>query len=130
MRSWGSQKFLNPVNSGDDGWFKFSIRKKKRSKGVLVDFDYDTYFTMADCSNKINLEFDPESEYTTTIYDNDPADRRKRRRDGLLKSIAARRAKVDTLAKGVLEFQKKLNEALDEFEDELRNMDLTDPETS
>lgn len=52
--SWGKQNFLNPVNSRDDGWFKLGLELEVSDRRIEVN----SKFCIADCSNKIELEFD------------------------------------------------------------------------
>lgn len=119
MRSWGVQKFLNPVSHADDGWFKFSIRKKspRRNAGITAIFGYDTKFIISDCSNKVVLDFDPYFE--DPIYDNDSPESVARKKQQYLSEMKNRLDKVDMLAKGVVDFQSKLQEAYKELETEL-----------
>lgn len=128
MRSWGVQKFLNPSHSNDDGWIKFSIRRR-RNGGLAghVDYPYDTAFIISDCGSKINLDMGPDYKHAVVNVDRS-ANLTKKRRDEALAHIKERRKKVDTLAAAVVEFQKKLNETFDEYEAELLNMDLTPPD--
>lgn len=119
MRSWGVQKFLNPVSHADDGWFKFSIRKKPKAIHSRIDaiFGYDTKFIISDCSNKVVLDFDPYFE--EPIYTDDSPETVARKKQQYLSEMKGRLDKVDMLAKGVVEFQSKLREAYKELEAEL-----------
>lgn len=52
--SWGKQNFLNPATSRDDGWFKFGLEFEASDRRIEIN----SKFCIADCSNKVDLEFD------------------------------------------------------------------------
>ena len=85
MIKFGTQGFLNPVDSEDNGWWKFSIRQSDPE-------DYKDYvghvsakFIVADCSNQSHLEFQVGGlttyrKVTKAMKDRALADVRNRRR--------------------------------------------------
>ncbi len=100
MKNWGIQKFLNPVGHNDDGYFKFSIRFKKKTKRP------DIYCKIADCSGAIYLEFGPElNDYGT------PQDR--------LVDIKERKKKINLFADAIEDFRSHAIKAFDEYEESL-----------
>lgn len=104
---WGIQKFLNDVDSGDDGWFKFSIRPwgdTQSGKG----FGYDVYCTIADCDRRINLDFGPEYLYSMD------------KKGSVIKSIKMRRKKIKLFRDSVNAFVDKVLEMLDKYEAEVK----------
>lgn len=111
LRKWSKQGFLNPADSNDDGWFKFSIRPRGRdyrnSLGVSIQF------IISDCSNKIYLEFEPENIAVNadgSAYN--PADAKR-----VLTSIKVRRKKIRLFAEAVRAAAEKIEETLDSYED-------------
>lgn len=104
---WGIQKFLNDVDSDDDGWFKFSIRPYNKS-GSGKAFGYNVYCTIADCSSRITLDFQPEHCYTDE-------DSHK-----VLKDIKVRRKKIKLFRDSVNAFADKVLEMLDKYEAEVK----------
>lgn len=123
MRAWSLQKFLNPASSNDDGWFKFSIRPNsdsRRRKGPARRHP-SIQFIISDCSNKIYLEFEPE-----TIYLDGDELISKTSKKRTLDSIKARRKKIHLFADSIETARWKIVEALDEFEDYVEGLDTND----
>jgi len=108
MRKWGKQGFLNSADSNDDGWYKFSIRPKV-SKGSL---EVDIQFMIADCSNKVYLDFEPD--YLT--LEDDGSLRDVERAKAALKGIDRRIKKARSFADAVVDGTRKIEEALLEYE--------------
>jgi hypothetical protein len=116
MRKWSKQGFLNPADSNDDGWYKFSIRPKKTKWNLGLGIQY----IISDCSNKIYLEFEPNyvqlsddggmtkpEEYKAV--NQSVADRVKKNRD-----FAAAVAKAaEMIEKNLLDFGEDLDRAFD-----------------
>jgi hypothetical protein len=99
---WGRQGFLNPTDSRDDGWFKFSTELEVSERSAAVN----TKFAIADCSNKSELEFDMNFYSSATLRDIDEN----------IKSLNARRKKVQKLASAVAKWAEKTLEIYDEYE--------------
>lgn len=108
MRKWSRQGFLNSADSNDDGWFKFSIRPKKDAYRIGMGIQY----IIADCSNKIYLEFEPD--YVALSDDGGVKDLP----DAFeaLKSVDTRRKKIQRLAGAVAQSAEKIEEALSDYE--------------
>lgn len=112
MRKWARQGFLNPADSNDDGWYKFSIRPKSETYSGGGSLGFSIQYIISDCSNKIYLEFEPN--YVTLRTDggvNSVVDARRS-----LKSIATRRKKIRDFAKAVAQSAEKIEQALDEHQ--------------
>ena len=114
MKKWSKQSFLNPADSNDDGWFKFSIRPKPFKKNPRGSYaGVDIQFIVSDCSNKIYLEFAPrnvsinEAGFITETPENVQR---------VLQSIKNRRKKIDLFANAVRDFQTNAHANLDAFE--------------
>lgn len=118
IRKWGKQGFLNPADSNDDGWFKFSIRPSKGSPG------FSDYFVISDCSNKIYLEFNVDhfgpNSSTTDLK-------------ARLAQIKVRKRKIATFRNAIIQACDKFDEALDIVEENINTIiesrsvkDLTD----
>lgn len=107
MRKWSKQGFLNPADSNDDGWYKFSIRPKSNRNSLGIGIQY----IISDCSNKIYLEMEPD--YISINSDGTPynVDDAKR----ALKSIEVRRKKIRGFAAAVAQSAEKIEEALDHY---------------
>lgn len=104
---WGIQKFLNDVDSDDDGWFKFSIRPYgNKQKGT--GFGYNVLCTIGDCNTRIRLDFEPESLYNFK-------DKKK-----VLADIKVRRKKIKLFRDAVNAFADKVLEMLDTYESEVK----------
>ena len=118
MRKWAKQGFLNPADSNDDGWYKFSIRPKKNKWSLGLSIQY----IISDCSNKAYLEFEPD--YVPLDEDGglkNDEDYRK-----VIKSIKARRKKINDFAAAVAKSAEMINLNLDEFEAEVEKaFDIT-----
>lgn len=118
VRKWAKQGFLNPADSNDDGWFKFSIRPSKASP------EFSDCFIISDCSNKIYLEFNID-HFSPKSSTNDLKAR--------LAQIKVRKRKISTFRNAIVQACDKFDEALDIVEEnilaiiESRNVkDLTD----
>lgn len=110
MRNWGMQGFLNGVDSEDDGWFKFSIKKREDASGKPFKSPvYSIYCRIADCSKSVNLEFGPD------IY-GDNSIKGMGNWQFAKKQVAARRAKVKKFRDAVDKFAERVLESLDETE--------------
>jgi hypothetical protein len=110
LRKWSKQGFLNPADSNDDGWFKFSIRP--RIKDYRNSIGVGIQYIISDCSNKIYLEFEPENiaiNADGSVYN--PADAKR-----VLASIKVRRKKIRLFAEAVSLSAEKIEETLDEYE--------------
>lgn len=109
MRKWAKQGFLNPADSNDDGWYKFSIRPKMSKKSIGMSIQY----IISDCSNKIYLEFDPD--YVTidavTGAAVDPAAAR-----GALRFAETRKKKIRDFAAAVALSAEKIEESINEYQ--------------
>jgi hypothetical protein len=110
MRKWSKQGFLNPADSNDDGWYKFSIRPKVSGRNSL---GLSIQYIISDCSNKIYLEFEPD--YISTNSDGTPYSIEDAKR--ALKSVEVRRKKIRDFAAAVALSAEKIEGALDEFAD-------------
>lgn len=113
MRKWAKQGFLNPADSNDDGWYKFSIRPKKDKWRMGLGIQY----IISDCSNKAYLEFEPDQ---INLDGNgrphpDRVDDAKR----VLVSIKTRRKKIKDFAAAVALSAEKIEEALDSYEEQV-----------
>jgi len=121
MRKWSKQGFLNPADSNDDGWYKFSIRPKKSKSSVELDIQY----IISDCSNKIYLEFEPDC----ILLEDNGGMRSPERYTAVMKSIEARRKKNRLFADAVAKAAEQIEKALDEYEEEvIRALDRGTPE--
>lgn len=114
MRKWSKQGFLNPADSNDDGWFKFSVRprhgKADSSLGLGIQF------IISDCSNKIYLEFEPNNVFIG------PTGKLESRPDQIvraLQSIKERRKKIRLFAKAVADAAAVIEENLDDYESKI-----------
>lgn len=108
MRKWSKQGFLNPADSNDDGWYKFSIRPKKYKNTLAVGIQY----IISDCSNKIYLEFEPDNVALNTdgsAYNVNDA------REALA-SVKTRRKKIRDFAAAVAKSAEMIELVLDEYE--------------
>lgn len=106
MESWGKQNFLNPVNSRDDGWFKFGLEFEATDRHININ----SKFTISDCSNKVNLEFDLsiwKSGFTEKDYEKE------------VKELRERRAKAQMLKDAVDEWFDELTGMYDMYEREM-----------
>lgn len=117
MRKWAKQGFLNPADSNDDGWYKFSIRPKNETYSGGGSIGCSIQYIISDCSNKIYLEFEPN--YITLRHDggaNSIVDAKRS-----LKSVAVRRKKIRDFAKAVAQSAEKIEQALDAHEASVLN---------
>ena len=110
MRKWSKQGFLNPADSNDDGWYKFSIRPLGRHRNRTIGFNMQ--YIISDCSNKIYLEFEPDM---VSINDDGSAYKVGDALDAL-KDIKARRKKMKDWVAAVNLAGEKLEEAMDTYE--------------
>ena len=122
VKKFGIQQFLNHVHSGASGYVKFAIRPEKRDGAIGIEAEAQ----LADCTNKIYLEFEPRSLYPsrgsahngdTRVYD----------KVAILKSkssIRHMRQKVDKFRRSVVSFCNAMDESLDEME---RQIDAIPP---
>lgn len=109
IKRFGKQVFLNHPNSAASGWVKFNITPDKGCIG------FDSTCIIADCTGKIDLEFEPRS-----LYDS--------RKDGVYTvkqvtrcydSIVRRRAKVKKFRDAVNAYADALEAAYDAMEAQL-----------
>jgi hypothetical protein len=107
---WGRQGFLNPVDSRDDGWYKFATEFTKDDRKICVN----TQFTISDCSNKAYLEFDVRYLYFGTTSLDEISERQK--------EINARRKKVKELRDAVAEWAEETLAIYDKYEDALKSI--------
>lgn len=113
MKSWGKQGFLNPVDSRDDGSFKFSIRPStSTSDKSLIGPMFDDKFTITDCGEQITLDFGIGGGIWA--YQTEGEQRRSKKK--ILKQIKDRRAKIRLLRSAVEGFADALEACLDEIE--------------
>jgi hypothetical protein len=106
MSKWSKQAFLNPADSNDDGWYKFSVRPSKHLKSIGLSIQY----IISDCSNKIYLEFGPDS----IAIESDGGAKDISYAQDALKDITDRRKKIKAwgaaVAKSVEMIEKNLND--------------------
>lgn len=114
MRKWAKQGFLNPADSNDDGWYKFSIRPKKTRWSIGMSIQY----ILSDCSNKIYLEFEPTY---IALDDEDGGAKDVESAKSVLDSIKVRRKKNNDFAAAVAKAAEMINQNLDEFEQDVLN---------
>lgn len=106
MESWGKQNFLNPVNSRDDGWFKFGLEYEATDRHININ----SKFCISDCSNKINLEFDLsiwKSGFTQKDFDKEVI------------KLRERRAKVKMFKDAIDEWYEEITTMYDQYELEM-----------
>jgi len=107
---WGKQGFLNPVDSRDDGWYKFATEFTQDDRKIVVN----TQFTISDCSNKAYLEFDLRYLYFGTTALDEINERQK--------DLNARRKKVKELRDAVAEWAEGTLAIYDKYEDALKSI--------
>lgn len=112
FKKWGKQGFLNPPDSNDDGWYKFSIRPRKRSNNYGGTIGVGIQYIISDCSNKIYLEFEPNN---VSIETNGAAYNVHDAREAL-RSSKVRRKKIEDFYNAVAASHEKIIETLDEFD--------------
>ena len=116
FKKWGRQAFLNPADSNDDGWYKFSIRPRAKGRGVYGGtIGFGVQYIISDCSNKIYLEFEPDNvsvEGDGACYSIPDA-------RAALRSSKVRRKKIQDFAAAVAASAEKIIEALDEFDSQV-----------
>lgn len=118
MRKWSKQGFLNPADSNDDGWYKFSIRPKKNKWSLGLGIQY----IISDCSNKIYLEFEPDY----VPLDNDGGIKDTSEYKKAVESVKARRKKNRDFVAAVVKAGEMIEQNLSEFEDALNDaLDIT-----
>jgi hypothetical protein len=101
-RSYGRQGFLNPADSEDSGYFKFSLKKRDEKPGRVT-----VVYRIADCSQNIELDF---SVWGLNKPDEDDAPEKA---SDIIKMLEARRKKMRKFADAVATFAAKYDEALD-----------------
>lgn len=123
MRKWSKQGFLNPADSNDDGWFKFSIRPYHLSPGKRLGFGVQ--YIISDCSNKIYLEFGPDS---VQVGKDGRIDDKATNVENALQSIKERRKKIRSFSSAVAKVCAMIEENLDDYERQI--MELLNKEDS
>jgi len=110
---WGTQGFLNDVDSEDSGWYKFSIRSRRegRKKANSKDFGHSITFQIADCSQKIYLDMHWSGLFYSHM--NDISRIELGPIDEALSNIRARRKKIKKFAAAVAKAAVKIEESLD-----------------
>lgn len=101
-RSYSRQGFLNPADSEDSGYFKFSLKKKDERPGRVT-----VMYRLADCSSNIELDF---SVWGLSKPDDDDAPQKA---SEIIKMLEERRKKMRKFADAVAAFAEKYDEALD-----------------
>lgn len=109
MFKWGRQGFFSKVDSRDDGFFKFSIKAARLEDSV----DFDVKFMMADCQERIRLEFDP-----LHYYQNDDLGHWNE----CMAFLKARRKKAKVLRSAINDFCDAIDQAYDEYETRMRTV--------
>jgi len=113
MRKWSKQGFFNDADSNDSGFYKFSIRP--RDNEWRNEIGFSTIFKMADCSERINLEFGPPSVYVRPDGGVERLGEAKR----ALTKLKARRKKVKILREAINMYCDKIEEFFDQYEEEV-----------
>lgn len=103
MRSWGKQGFLNAPDDDDSGWYKFSVRPSKRAG----DIGYSYVFYLADCHEKISLDF-----WTTKSPRGEDGEYKKSHLLETRDDVKKRLKKVRLLREAVIAAMDKFEEAL------------------
>lgn len=114
IKKWGSQLFLNPPGSNDDGWAKFSIRPTP-----LKDYvGFTSAFIISDCSNKAYLEFDPGQWSISKLQSDDRTDKKE-----AVATVNEKLKKVRAFRRAIVIALDKFEEALEETKAQIESLD-------
>lgn len=109
MKKFAVQRFLNHGQASSSGWVKFNVSRRKPVRDNFNISGIDATFTVADCSNKADLEFG--------MWNMSSTDMANMKRG--LKKVAHRRAKWDRFYSAVVAYDKHIREAYNEVEADL-----------
>lgn len=109
--TWGSQEFLNPTDSSDNGFFKMSTRPRDYAD----EFGFSAKTLIADCDGTITLDFGVYS-YVNTTQEESTFERNAGR---TRKLIAERREKIRMLLESLNGFAEALETNLCAVEAEI-----------
>ena len=109
---FGVQTFLNPVDSVDSGYIKFSIMPNGYGEAERKKyFGHTITWQIADCSKKVYLEFDGWHG-----YDHSGKGLSKHSVRSRLKTLRGRRKKLQLFVDSVNSMAEKVFQAMDEDE--------------
>lgn len=122
MRKWSKQGFLNPASSNDDGWYKFSIRPGEIERVI----GFNVQYIIADCGNKIYLEFDPINIYLDANGGLDTKTNKAFAKKAI-KDANERIKKIRKFTEAVVESEAEITAALRDYIDQVQEaLDKTD----